>query len=207
MSGDKQPTKAEMSEFERAGFEAKGMEALRELNELRRCDVTQSSGWPRITIVIQQGGKDDLKHCDVWVNGRPYNLWRGVAVAVPPEVVENLEEAKSGMLQEIPLGPNQPNKHETVDVIRFPFSIVDAESATRMALWKESHKCNAYMHCTPPEQGSTPEAQAKMARWKAECDKTRDRDMRAAIDIVARVKAILEKEQRERARLRESVAA
>jgi hypothetical protein len=208
MSGDKQnPSKPEMNEFERGVFEAKGQEALRELFELRRCDVTQSSGWPRITIMIQQGGKDDVKQCDVWVNGRPYNLWRGIAVAVPPEVVDNLTEAKTGFLQEIPLGPNQPNKHETVDVMRFPFHVVDAESATRYALWQESHKCNAYMHCNPPEEGTTAEDKARVARWKAECAKTRERDMRSAIDIVARVKTILEKEQRERARLRESVAA
>ena len=185
----------------------RGYAALHELEALRVATVSQASHWPRITIQIQQGGKDEKRIVELGVNGRRYEIMRGSRVAVPPEVVDVLTEAIQGVVQEVPLDHSVGNRHETVDVPRFPFFIVDAVSQERYELWQQAKRARTHMHANPPKDDGSREMQERIVRWKQECDRTRDADMALAMKILDRVKAMKQAEEEERARLREAAAA
>lgn len=197
---------AEAKAADKGVDEELGMMALKELARLRKADVSQSSGWPRVTVFVQKGGKDERPQVDVTVNGRPYNLFRGVPLSVPPEVVDALGDASQGILQEM-VNPDGSVRHETVNVPRFPHHITDAASQERYELWNQSGRVNAYMHANPPFDDGTKESAQKIAVWKAECAKTKERDMVEAIRILDRVQKIIAREEQERARLRETATA
>lgn len=100
------------------------------------CNVTSASAFPRVNIVVDESSNpSDPSRAFVSVNGRAYDIQRGVATEVPPEVVEALTNAVSDKVYQTPDG-----EIHTRPTQRFPFRIQDEEGQRVMAAWKEFHE-------------------------------------------------------------------
>lgn len=100
------------------------------------CNVTSASAFPRVNIVIDESSNpSDPSRAFVSVNGRAYDIKRGVETPVPPEVVEALTNAVSDKVYQTPDG-----EVHTRPTQRFPFRIQDEEGQRVMAAWREFHE-------------------------------------------------------------------
>lgn len=112
--------------------------ALAALEKVMLFDQSQSSKWPRITIYVEQGGGVDQFQDEtvlVYPNGRTYDIARSANAKVPPEVVDALYLCLSGRQVK---DPKAATGYSTVDVLRFPFRMVDADSVRRYDKWKNA---------------------------------------------------------------------
>jgi len=106
--------------------------------KIRTANVSGASTDKRVVININESedSQDADNEVPVQVNGRAYQIKRGVDVSVPPEVVVALENAvvdkaipfkdESGMTRGFTLRPSK----------RFPFRVVDEESMSILKHWK-----------------------------------------------------------------------
>jgi hypothetical protein len=100
------------------------------------CNVTRASAFPRVKVVIDESqNPSDPSRALVIVNGRAYDIQRGIETDLPPEVVEALENAVADKVFQSADGEihTRPTK-------RFPFRIQDEEGQRVMAAWKEYHE-------------------------------------------------------------------
>jgi len=106
--------------------------------KVRTANVSGASTDRRVVININESedSQDADNEVPVQVNGRAYQIKRGVDVAVPPEVVVALENAvvdraiplkdETGMTRGFTLRPSK----------RFPFRVVDEDSMLILKQWK-----------------------------------------------------------------------
>ncbi len=81
------------------------------------------NGFPRkyFKINVYKGGdKNDLPYVPVGVNGYFWKIRRGVDVIVPSVVLEDLDHAIQGSVEQITL-PNGRKSLEVTDALRFPY--------------------------------------------------------------------------------------
>jgi hypothetical protein len=73
-----------------------------------------------IRVDAQEGEPRDIK---IGVNGKVYQIWRGVVVSVPEEVVEVLRNAIAARLVVMPL-PDGTSRQEWQDQSAVPYSVI-----------------------------------------------------------------------------------
>ena len=97
--------------------------------------VSHASTKDRVSIIINESDKpEDLNEVFVAVNGRAYQIQRGIPVPVPPEVVHALDNAvidkaiqqyENGMPAGIILRPSK----------RYPYQFASPEDASQYRSW------------------------------------------------------------------------
>lgn len=105
----------------------------------RHATVSSASTKNRILIKINESERaEDNNEVIVGVNGRHYQIQRGVEVGVPPEVVHALENAvvDKAIPQFTEMG--MPNGFILRPTKRFPFSFVDVESQQAYKAWVQA---------------------------------------------------------------------
>lgn len=112
-----------------------GKRILEELEKVVYFDQSQSSSWPRVTIFVEAGGTDSYQDdsFQIYPNGRTYNVQRSAQAPVPPEVVDALRLCMTSLMMK---DATAPTGYASRDVLRFPFRVVDAQSARRHDQWK-----------------------------------------------------------------------
>lgn len=111
------------------------------VRRLREASVVRASTDARIVIHIDESqDPQDTNEVPVQVNGRAYQIKRGVPVGVPPEVVVALENAVSD--RAVPQTDEAGNPRGVVlrPYRRYPFRIVDVESQQRMDRWRKARE-------------------------------------------------------------------
>ena len=102
----------------------------------KHANVSSASTKDRVVININEAQNPfDPIDVPVQVNGRSYQIRRGVDVGVPPEVVHVLENAEIGRAKQKMDDRGMPAGVEFVPTRRFPFRIVDSESMRVYNAW------------------------------------------------------------------------
>ncbi len=100
------------------------------------CNVTHASAFPRVAVVVDESNDPHTPSRAFFsVNGRGYDIQRGVEMELPPEVVEAMENAVSDKVYQ-----TQDGEVHTRPTKRFPFRIQTEEGQRVMRAWKEFHE-------------------------------------------------------------------
>lgn len=95
----------------------------------KHASVSSASTKDRVVININEAQNPfDPVDVPVQVNGRMYQIKRGVDVGVPPEVVHALDNAEIGRAKQKIDNNGMPAGVEFVPAKRFPYRIVDSKS-------------------------------------------------------------------------------
>lgn len=104
----------------------------------KHADVSSASTKDRVLIRVNESERpEDNNEVLVGVNGRAYQIKRGVEVAVPPEVVHALENAVIDKAIPQFTDNGMPNGFILRPTRRFPFEFVNAESHLKYKSWMQ----------------------------------------------------------------------
>lgn len=102
----------------------------------KHADVSSASTKDRVSIRVNESERpEDNNEVLVGVNGRAYQIKRGVEVAVPPEVVHALENAVIDKAIPQFTDNGMPNGFILRPTRRFPFEFVNAEAHLKYKAW------------------------------------------------------------------------
>lgn len=105
----------------------------------KHATVSSASTKDRVTININEAQNPfDPVDVQVQVNGRMYQIKRGVDVGVPPEVVHALDNAEIGRARQKIDEKGMPAGVEFTPAKRFPYRIVDADSMQLYKAWLQA---------------------------------------------------------------------
>lgn len=105
----------------------------------KHADVSSASTRDRVEIRINESEQQgDSNEVVVGVNGRHYQIRRGVDVGVPPEVVHALENAVIDKAIPQFTDTGMPNGFILRPTRRFPFEFANAEAHLKYKAWRQA---------------------------------------------------------------------
>lgn len=99
-------------------------------------NVTHASKFPKIRVIFNESNiPSDLNEAFFSVNGRAYQVIRGVEVSLPPEVLEVADHAIIDQVRQ-----RKDGTLYMVPTKRYPYQIQDSEGHRVMEAWKRFHE-------------------------------------------------------------------